>query len=207
MGRDRRRAIQLAAAPFRYEQSTFSTHGDHLLLVHDCLRIIGKMVPGTIRMNTTQTVTDVLSMFAQLGFTAALCGGWAEQAFGLTGQREHRDIDLVIEADDFSHIDRLFSCGSLQKEIVAKRSAHKRAFIVSGTMVEMYLVQHHANQFVTLFWGDVRHTWLDPLVTETWLDGASVWAVTQQNLVRFRRSHQSHQPWRWRDPASRVMPA
>lgn len=165
------------------------------------------MVTGTIRMNTTQTVTDVLSMLAQLGVTAALCGGWAEQAFGLVGPREHKDIDLVIESDDFSRIDQLFSSGSLQNEIVAKRFAHKRAFVVSGTMVEMYLVQYHANQFVTLFWGDVQHTWLDPLATKTWLEGASVRAVTQQNLVRFRRSHQSHQPRRWSDPASLVPPA
>lgn len=160
------------------------------------------MLLGKTPMNRPQTVTEILSKLTELGVKAALSGGWAEEAFGLSRPRAHKDIDLVIEADDFSAIDRFLAGGVLENEIAAKRFFHKRAFLFAETMVEIYLVQRRANRLVTLFWGDNEYRWLDPLVATTRLNGIMVRAVTPQNLIEFRRSHKSHQPWRWSDPAS-----
>ena len=168
---------------------------------------LANAVLGTIRMNTPQTVTKVLSELAELGIAAALCGGWAEQAFGLCRPRDHKDIDLVVEAGDFSKVDESLRNDTLKNEIVAKRFAHKRAFSLAETPIEMYLVQPRPDRFVTLFWGDSEYTWLSPLTATTRLAGIAVRAVTPENLSRFRRSYSSHQPWRWRDPASLVLPS
>lgn len=162
------------------------------------------MLRGKTPMNRPQTVTEILSKLTELEVKAALSGGWAEEAFGLSRPRAHKDIDLVIEADDFSAIDRFLAGGVLENEIAAKRFFHKRAFLFAETMVEIYLVQRRANRLVTLFWGDNEYRWLDPLVATTRLNGIMVRAVTPQNLIEFRRSHKSHQPWRWSDPASLV---
>ncbi|WP_298938428.1 hypothetical protein [uncultured Ruegeria sp.] len=157
-------------------------------------------------MNTPKTVRSVLFKLKDLGVSAALCGGWAEEAFGLISPREHKDIDLVVEADDFLAIDRALEAGALQNEIAAKRFAHKRAFMFLDTLVEMYLVQHRADRKVTSFWGDTEYVWHDPLVSAVRLDGIIIRAVTPKNLLEFRRSHRAHQPWRWSDPGSLVNP-
>ncbi len=153
-------------------------------------------------MNTPETVTAVLAKLAELKIATALCGGWAEEALGLISPRQHKDIDLVVEANDFAAIDKALIDGALQHEIAAKRFAHKRAFVFSDTMVEMYLVQKRTDQLVTMFWGDTEYVWHDPLTTRAHFNGTSIRAITQENLLRFRRSHKSHEPWRWSDPSS-----
>ena len=157
-------------------------------------------------MHTPETVTTVLATLAEMGIVAALCGGWAEEAHGLSPPRQHKDIDLVVEANDFSAIDQALACGALKNEITAKRFVHKRAFVFSETMVEMYLVQKRAGGHVTMFWGDAEYLWCDPLVAVAQLNGISVRTVSRDNLLRFRRSHKSHKPWRWSDPSSLLPP-
>lgn len=146
----------------------------------------------------------MLSILEGFGLEAALCGGWAEEAFGLIEARQHADIDLVIWADDFSKFDELHKYGRLRDEVLAKRFAHKRAFMFSDILIEMYLVQNRGNRFVTLFWDEIEYEWISPLIAAVQLNGMTVKAVTPQNLLRFRHSYQKHEPWRWKDPASLI---
>lgn len=154
--------------------------------------------------NTAKTVAGALTRLHDLGIVAALFGGWAEEAHGLSTPGPHRDIDLVVEACNFGAIDKLFASGSVPNEIVGKRFHHKRAFVHAETMVEIYLVERGRGRPVTWFWGDTEHFWLQPLTAEACLHGHRVRTVTAENLVAFRRSHKNHQPWRWKEPGSRV---
>lgn len=158
-------------------------------------------------MNTAQTVFDVLTKLSELNCRASVCGGWAEEAFGLTKPRAHKDIDLVLQADSFAPLDQHLAHGRLGKEIVAKRFHHKRAFDHAGTMVELYLVESEADEWVTRFWGDKVHRWHAPLMENVPLGEVIIQAVTPVNLIAFRASHKLHQPWRWRDPKSLVSPS
>ena len=43
--------------------------------------------------------------------------------------------------------------------IPEKRLPHKRAFILNGVMVELFLVQRDEKGYYTDFWGHARHRW------------------------------------------------
>jgi hypothetical protein len=70
-----------------------------------------------------------------------LFGGWAEELQGLVPARAHRDVDLLHPAEDFTRVDALLRAEPALVEIVAKRFAHKRAFLLDGVMVELFLVR------------------------------------------------------------------
>ena len=157
-------------------------------------------------MNTLETVVAVLAKLRDFGLETALFGGWAEEARGLRDPGPHSDIDLVIEADNFQPVDGLFASDNIWNEIVQKRFHHKRAFVHTGTMVELCLVEQNRNRSVTHFWGDTEYVWLRPLTTTAFLGDHCVRAVTSENLTTFRQSYKSHQPWRWQVPGSCVKP-
>lgn len=136
---------------------------------------------------------------ARAGIDCLLFGGWAEEALGLCQPRAHADIDLLLPAESFDLLDRLLASGAVT-EIAAKRFAHKRAFLVDGTMIEITLVQREGDTAVTWFWGDVRFEWVQPLAEACILAGQALRAVSQVNLKRFRALHKTTEPWRWREP-------
>src|SRR3954451_2267356 len=80
---------------------------------------------------------DALRLIEAAGFQVALVGGWSRQLLGLESPRAHSDIDLVVTDVDIAALDHWLSA---HDEIVAKRVAHKRAFRLDGTMVELHLV-------------------------------------------------------------------
>lgn len=131
-------------------------------------------------------------------------GGWAEEALGLSTTREHSDIDLIVELQNFKAVDELLSNGILKDEISAKRFHHKRAFVFRGTRVELYRVENRDNCRVTDFWGDVEYRWLDPLTVNVSFFGHPLRVVTAANLLLFRTTLAAHQYWRWKDPLSLV---
>ena len=135
---------------------------------------------------------------------AVLFGGWAEEALGLSPVREHRDIDIVVEIQNFQSIDKLFASRILPGDIAAKRFHHKRAFIFRETLVELLGVEIREDCRATVFWGDIEYLWLDPLAEAATLGGHFLDVVTAANLRKFRASHATHQNWRWKDPFSLV---
>jgi hypothetical protein len=144
----------------------------------------------------------ILRRLDNFGVRCLLFGGWAEEALGIVSPRPHRDIDLLLPAQSFVELDRLFE--SEFREIVLKRFAHKRAFVLEGAMVEVTLVQRTDQGAFTLFWGDVPFAWELPLDAECILDGQPVSTASRINLIRYREHHASTQPLRWKDPASLV---
>jgi hypothetical protein len=157
---------------------------------------------GVTTYTTAALAGAILRRLDNLGVPCLLFGGWAEEALGIISPRPHRDIDLLLPAQSFMALDRLFE--SEFREIVLKRFAHKRAFVLEGAMVEVTLVQRTYQGAFTLFWGDVPFAWELPLETGCILDGQPVLAASHNNLIRYRERHASTQPWRWKDPTSLV---
>jgi len=61
------------------------------------------------------------------------------------------------QAQDFSVVDGLLRHRTLE-EIEGKRFAHKRAFLLDGVLVELFLIERDRGLF-TSFWAKSRHDW------------------------------------------------
>ncbi len=156
--------------------------------------------------NNIAIVTEIMSRLSEGGFSCALFGGWAEEAFGLCQPRSHADIDLLLEARSFQTLDHLLAVASDMEEIPLKRFAHKRAFVFKGIMIEVILVQQESGAAFTWFWNDVRFDWSAPLTECCVLGGHQLPAVSRHNLQNNRARHKLTEPWRWRNQNSLVFP-
>jgi len=108
-------------------------------------------------VNDLQFVERTLSLLADEGIEARVFGGWAEELLGLAEPRPHGDLDLLVAGDDWRGVDRLLE---RLDEIEAKRFEHKRAFVLEGVTVELFLVRRDDAGLFTSFW-DVRRPWPD----------------------------------------------
>jgi hypothetical protein len=95
-------------------------------------------------VNDLRFVKRVLALLADEGIAAWVFGGWAEELLG-----------QLVPADDRRAVDRLLE---RLEEIPAKRLDHKRAFVLHGVMVELFLVRRDDEGLFTSFWG-VRRPW------------------------------------------------
>ena len=157
--------------------------------------------------NTPDAVADVLRRLDDGGAECLLFGGWAEEALGLSRPRPHGDIDLLFPARSFRVLDGLLLAGAPGwQEVPLKRFAHKRAFLSDGLLVEVILVRQETGSPFSMFWGDLRFDWSLPLSEDGHLGAHEVPCASRRNLRRYRAGYRSTEPWRWRDPASRLPP-
>jgi len=133
-----------------------------------------------------------LDLLAAGGADCWLFGGWAEELRGHCPARSHRDIDLLCVAPNFAGVERLLESQRVDG-IEGKRFAHKRAFLLDGVMVELFLVQRDRGGLFTTFWGRYRHEWpADVLSSAAGLPVASAVALkgyreAHPTLQRIRR--------------------
>jgi hypothetical protein len=129
-------------------------------------------------------VRRVVADLADHGCTTWIFGGWAEELRGVCPPRQHGDLDLLYPAASFAALDDLFERGALT-EIPGKRFPHKRAFVVEGEMVEVFLVQTDGSGSHTEFWSTVRYDW--PAGTFGSRQGLRV--ASEAALADYRRQH------------------
>src|SRR5262245_39857902 len=110
-------------------------------------------------VNDAGFVMKVAGLLDEALVNVWLFGGWAEELQGLVPARRHRDVDLLHPADDFARVDSLLRAESALVEIVAKRFAHKRAFLLDGVMVELFLVRADPDGYYTDLPEGVKHRW------------------------------------------------
>ncbi len=165
-------------------------------------------MPDRVADNNLDLLASIVDRLAEAGIEVLVFGGWAEELTGLSPPRPHRDIDLLLPAPSFAAVDRLIAADR-SSEIRGKRFAHKRALRIGDIAVEITRVDRGAEGPVTLFWGDTPFRWLAPLGEPEPVRTAvgSFAVVSRDNLVRYRALHHTTQPWRWRDPASRLNPS
>jgi aminoglycoside-2''-adenylyltransferase len=104
-------------------------------------------------MNDLAFVERAVALLASKGVDAWVFGGWAEELRGLIKPREHVDLDLLYPAEDWSIVDNLFL-----DWVEGKRFDWKRAFMLEGITVELFLVQYDARGWFTQL-ERRRHNW------------------------------------------------
>ena len=109
-------------------------------------------------LHDTRKLDEVLAELEANSITTWVFGGWAEELHGLCVSRLHNDVDLLFPAKDFDRLDALILCGTFD-HIELKRSAHKRAVVLTGVMTEIFLVRQDERGAYTSFWGRTRHDW------------------------------------------------
>jgi hypothetical protein len=89
------------------------------------------------------------------GIETWIFGGWGEELRGLIAPRDHADLDLLYPAESWNVVDML----SLDW-VPGKRRPWKRAFVLEGIMVELFLVRRDDHGWYTRLARRV-HRWPD----------------------------------------------
>jgi hypothetical protein len=104
-------------------------------------------------VNDLKFVDRAVSRLSSKGVDTWVFGGWGEELRGLIKPREHADVDLLYPADDWRVVDDLYL-----DWVDAKRFPWKRAFMLEGIMVELFLARHDARGWYTQL-ERRRHDW------------------------------------------------
>ncbi|HET9222653.1 MAG TPA: hypothetical protein VFO07_09125 [Roseiflexaceae bacterium] len=107
-------------------------------------------------VNTLPFLLSTIRMLSDARLSVWVFGGWAEELWGISAPRHHRDIDLLYPAKDFTSLDDWLAKTDGIAEIVGKRFSHKRAIAYQQVMVEFLLLEreqevHRSNFFSGLY--------------------------------------------------------
>ncbi len=106
-------------------------------------------------MNDLPFVERAQSMLRGRGIETWVFGGWGEELRGLIFPRPHADLDLLYPAESWDDVDDL-----TLDWVRGKRRPWKRGFVLEGTVVELFLVQHDEHGWYTALARRV-HRWPD----------------------------------------------
>jgi hypothetical protein len=133
-----------------------------------------------------ELVKQTIELFQLANIEIIVFGGWAEEINGLIEVRTHKDLDLLYLANDFKRIDSFIASHNNIIEIVGKRFSHKRAFLLNGAMVEIFLVKSVSGKLITIFWESYCFQWPSQLAKKVNLDLTPVTVVTPQAISLYR---------------------
>jgi hypothetical protein len=106
-------------------------------------------------VNDLAFVERVQEMLLRRGVETWVFGGWGEELRGLIAPRPHADLDLLYPGEWWDDVD------SLPLDwVTAKDRPWKRAFLLEGTLVELFLVRRDALGWYTTLARRV-HRWPD----------------------------------------------
>jgi hypothetical protein len=106
-------------------------------------------------VNDLPFVLRAVDLLKSHGVRTWLCGSWAEDLRGLRPPGRHGDLDLLYPGRDWGRVD------ALRLDWMDGRTlAWMRAFVLEGTMVELFLVERDARGWFTQF-GRRRQDWPD----------------------------------------------
>jgi hypothetical protein len=131
-------------------------------------------------MNDLTFVEEAQTLLRRLGIETWIFGGWGEELRGLIRPREHADLDLLYPAESWDEVDALIGLDWLP----GKRRAWKRAFVLDGTMVELFLVQRDRQGWYTALARRV-HRWPENVVAST----AHLRVASTVALASYRHSY------------------
>jgi len=100
-------------------------------------------------------VERVQALLLVRGIDSWIFGGWGEELRGLIAPRDHIDVDLLYPAESWDCVDIL----SLDW-VAGKRFPWKRAFMLDGIMVELFLVRRDEHGWYTRL-ARRMHRWPD----------------------------------------------
>ena len=130
-------------------------------------------------MNDLRFVERAVSLLQAKGINTWVFGGWGEELRGLIKPRPHVDLDLLFPAPDWRDADELYL-----DWVPGKRLPWKRAFVLEGVVVELFLVERDEHGWFTQL-KRRRHDWPDNVFST---DGRLPIASTAA-LASFRHSY------------------
>jgi aminoglycoside-2''-adenylyltransferase len=110
-------------------------------------------------MNDLAFVERAQTTLRRHGVETWVFGGWGEELRGLIRPREHVDLDLLYPAESWDEVDDLPF-----EWLASKRFEWKRAFILEGVMVELFLVRHDERGWYTEL-ARRTHRWPDNVLS------------------------------------------
>ena len=141
--------------------------------------------------NTQQFLAATLAFITASGNATWLFGGWAEELWAANDPREHNDIDLLYQAENFDRLQTFIEEDPHMTEIATKRFSHKRAVLYHDVMIEFFLVQQDEKGLFTNFFNGRRvFYWpVDTLSHTIPLAGGIVNITSRQALAEYRKYH------------------
>ncbi len=125
--------------------------------------------------------STVLSALNGAGLSVLVFGGWAEELCGVIPARTHRDVDLLVIDPDDTALENFLRA---RIEVREKRLSHKRAFVMDGVLVELFIVRRQGDDYVTCFWDQLRWKWPSNLVASV----AGLPVASELALVSYREN-------------------
>ena len=138
-------------------------------------------------------VLALMNRLTQAQIMTWLCGGWAEELWGLFPPRHHRDVDLLYPAPGFAYLDQWLAQTADLVVIPQKKFSHKRAFLSEGIMIELILLESDkTGGYVTNFF-DGRYQLIWPQDTLHLLSfGELKVPVVSKEALHLYRNHHPH---------------
>lgn len=138
-------------------------------------------------------VLGELASLTQHGLAPVLFGGWAKELRARELRADwpddpHEDLDVLVRADHIDELDSYITDRSVQP-FTPKRHPHKRAYLTSGMLVEMFLVTADRDGLVTDFYGSYRRVWTDPISRPLVVAGRCIDVATPDTIVAYERDH------------------
>jgi hypothetical protein len=106
-------------------------------------------------VNDLDFVVRAVDLLWSRGIRTWVFGGWGEELRGLAAPREHADLDLLYPARDWRRVDEL-----MLDWVPGKHFPWKRAFVLEGITVELFLVERDESGWFTQL-KRRRHDWPD----------------------------------------------
>jgi len=106
-------------------------------------------------VNDLDFVVRAVDLLWSRGLRTWVFGGWGEELRGLAPPWQHADLDLLYPAPDWRRVDDL-----RLDWVEAKHLPWKRAFVLEGTLVELFLVERDEAGWYTQL-KRRRHDWPD----------------------------------------------
>ena len=142
---------------------------------------------------TFDYVLAIMNRLAQAQFATWLCGGWAEELYGLYRPRPHKDVDLLYPAANFAQLDQWLARTPDLSEIPAKRFSHKRAFLCRDIMIEVILIEpDEKGGYLTNFFNKrFQLVWPHNTLSLLFVRGQGVPVASEEALRLYRQQHHS----------------
>ena len=122
-----------------------------------------------------------------------LCGGWAEELWGLCYPRSHQDIDLLYPATNFVQLDQWLANTPDLSDIPAKRFSHKRAFLCRDIMIEVIMLESvEGGGYRTNFFNQrYQFVWPHDTLSLLLVRGQGIPVTSEEALRLYRQQHHS----------------
>jgi hypothetical protein len=133
-------------------------------------------------VNDLPFVLRAMDLLRSHGVRTWLCGSWAEDLRGLRPPGHHGDLDLLYPARGWSKVD-----GLRLDWMDGRKLEWMRAFVLEGTMVELFLVERDKAGWFTRLAGR-RLGWPDDVFTTNGRVGVASTAALAGFRSAYRRA-------------------